>query len=144
MYFDVLIYRLTLIIALIIFQVKIWFQNRRMKWKRSKKNFTSKPHSQSNSSTLDSNQNEADHEFPNETDMVDDDDSDIDLSDDPDIDIEQKSDNEDIGSRDEEVKDTQNGCGTLDLSMKRYAMQGHMQISNFSVENKLLNTASIL
>ncbi|XP_045207526.1 motor neuron and pancreas homeobox protein 1-like [Mercenaria mercenaria] len=127
-------------------QVKIWFQNRRMKWKRSKKNFTSKTQNgQSNPSTNDGTQNEATNDFQSEVDIVDEeDDSDIDISDEQDIDIEQKSDNEDIGVREEEVKDAQNGCATLDLSMKRFALQGHMQISNFSVENKLLSAASIL
>lgn len=127
-------------------QVKIWFQNRRMKWKRSKKNFTSKPQNgQTNSSMADGNQNEAGNDFHNDVDIGDDeDDSDIDISDDQDIDIEQKSDNEDIGVRDEEVKDSQNGCGTLDLSMKRFALPGHMQISNFSVESKLLSATSVL
>lgn len=117
-----------------------------MKWKRSKKNFSSKPQTdQSNSSAHDGNQNEAVHDFQNEADMPDDEeDSDIDISDDQDIDIEQKSDSEDSRVREEEVKDAHNGCGTLDLSMKRFAMQNHRQISNFSVESNLLNTASVL
>ncbi|KAL4229006.1 sequence-specific DNA binding [Mactra antiquata] len=125
-------------------QVKIWFQNRRMKWKRSKKNFIPKSQdNNSNTQSRDTSQNETGIDFQNEADMADeddDDDSDIDISDDQDVDIEQKI---DINAREEEVKDTQNGCGTLDLSMKRFSMPTHLHMSNFSVENQLLTPTTI-
>lgn len=118
-----------------------------MKWKRSKKNFTPKSQdSGGNTASRDASQNEAGLDFQNEADLGDDDDdddSDVDISDDQDIDIEQKIDIEDISARDEEVKDAQNGCGTLDLSMKRFGLPAHIQVSNFSVENQLLTPTSI-
>ncbi|WAR04515.1 MNX1-like protein [Mya arenaria] len=74
-------------------QVKIWFQNRRMKWKRSKKSFPTNQKPADNQSDPSVAQDDAGLDL-SETEMADmENDSDIDISDDQDVDIERSDDN---------------------------------------------------
>jgi len=131
------------------FQVKIWFQNRRMKWKRSKKSFTTNQKAPEGQTDQSASRDDGSLDL-NEAELAEmDDDSDIDISDDPDVDIEQSGER-DVHFNEDEYKDRLNTCSSsLDLSLRRFelrenAIQGPFSHSQtFAVDNKLMNHTTV-
>lgn len=122
-----------------------------MKWKRSKKNFPSTVKSSDNQSDASVNQDEACLDNQSEADVANlDDDSDIDVSDDADVDLDHPDGKKDVSKNaDGLTLDSLDNCVTqMDMSIRNYSMKDSLagrcsHLSNFSVENKLLNSSSI-
>jgi len=120
-----------------------------MKWKRSKKSFTT-PSKSDNQSEASMNQNEVGLDLQNEDDLENlDDDSDIDVSDDADMDI--KDTIHMLNDTEHNVRDKTDNCdpcvSQMNLSIHNFNVQdviaGRCNMPNFSVENKLLNPTTI-
>ena len=138
--------------------MKIWFQNRRMKWKRSKKNFSSghKPSSGDSSKvTGDTIPTDMDLQCPSEAEMLDDEnDSDIEVSDDPDVVSDDKLDiadrqqrdmmtcgDSDVTTQTYSVPESTKSCSSLDF---RLTASVQLSSAGFMGNNSLLNSASAI
>jgi len=133
-----------------------------MKWKRSKKNFPSSAKPQDGQSNAGVAHDDAGEDFHDDADMSQlEEDSDIDVSDDQDVDIEQAEDDGERLTRPADITpytDTQ--CAAVagafplgpvhdmhahasNYDMSESAVNARLnQLSNFSVENKLLSVTS--
>ena len=123
-----------------LFKVKIWFQNRRMKWKRSKKAISESQRKQDTSQ----GKSIAENDDYADADIADDEsDSDIDISDDPTMNIDHQSDMIQQLSCESERTDLHTNLGSIDLSRNNpYLQRPHFQgPQKFEEEKSVLSSA---